>query len=89
LIVPRIFVINVTRHNVIEGVMRGFQRKTFDPLAELHVKFGGEDGIDDWGLTRECMRLLKKEICQHQIFCGNDNSRQLVLNATGLDFISF
>lgn len=78
--------INVTRQNVIEGAIRGFQRRTFDPNAQLNVIFGGEDGIDDGGLTREFMRLLKKAISQHPIFCGNEGSKQLALHAPGSHF---
>ncbi|MES9884047.1 MAG: hypothetical protein ABW185_24635 [Sedimenticola sp.] len=77
--------INISRTNVIDGAIRCFRRRTFDPLAPLHVKFGGEDGIDDGGLTREFMRLLRKEISQQPIFCGDDDSKQLALDSPGLN----
>jgi hypothetical protein len=73
--------VNVTRENVIEGAIRAFQRRSFDPCADLHVKFVGEDGIDDGGLTREFMRLLKKEISQQPMFVGKDGSKMLALHA--------
>lgn len=78
--------VNVTRENVIEGAIRAFQRRSFDPCAGLHVKFGGEDGIDDGGLTREFMRLLKKGISQHPIFVGKDGSKMLAVHAPGMYF---
>ncbi|WAR19960.1 hypothetical protein MAR_001798, partial [Mya arenaria] len=73
--------VNVTRENVIEGAIRAFLRRSFDPCADLHVKFGGEDGIDDGRLTREFMRLLKKEMRQQPIFVGKDGFKMLALHA--------
>ena len=42
-------VVNVERDDVLDGRIRAFMRVSFNPAAELSVRFAGEDGIDDGG----------------------------------------
>jgi hypothetical protein len=73
-------VINVVRDNVLEGALRGFGRRSFDPRKPLSVKFCGEDGIDEGGPSREFFRLLLKQVQGLPIFSG-EQSRMLILDA--------
>jgi hypothetical protein len=64
----------------MEGGLRAFLRDTFDPWAQLSVKFVGEDGIDDGGLSVEFLRLFLEELMKSsQLFTG-DREKVLVLN---------
>lgn len=63
-------VINVSRHMVIQGARRAFNKYTFNPRAAMSVKFVGEQGIDAGGPTREFMTLCLKAIQDSVIFHG-------------------
>jgi hypothetical protein len=66
---------------VLDGALRGFARVSFDSWKQLSVKFAGEDGIDDGGLTREFLRLLMRAVQEMPLFQGNTNSKMIVLDA--------
>lgn len=63
--------------------MRCFNKLRFNPLAKLSVKFAGEDGIDNGGLSREFARLAVRAISKLQIFEGPPENRNLSLDASG------
>jgi hypothetical protein len=73
--------INVDRENVLDGGIRGFQRKTFHIKRRLNVRFSGEDGIDSGGLFREFMTLASIQLQQLPIFGGPENEKFLVLDS--------
>ena len=78
-------IVNVTRGtSFLPLAIKGFQRKSFNHKAPLSVKFGGEDGIDNGGLTREFMRLLLPKLRDSSMFTGPDDSRALALDAKGV-----
>ena len=54
--------INVSRNSVMEAGLRAFARENFDLRNRLHVKFLGEQGIDDGGLSVEFLRLFLNEL---------------------------
>lgn len=71
----------VTRTNVLVGASRVFARANFTSQRKLFVKFAGENGIDDGGLTKEFLRLLVKEISQSCLFEGSDEYKMLALDS--------
>jgi hypothetical protein len=75
-------VVNVDRENVLDGGLRGFNRKSFDPCFRLNVRFSGEDGIDNGGLTREFMHLALIQLKDLAIFGGPENSKFLTLDTS-------
>ncbi len=83
---PKILV-NVTRENVLEGAIRAWRRRSFHPLTPLTVKFGGEMGIDNGGLTREFMQLAIKGIQASPIFVGPPLKRSLQVDISGKEWI--
>ena len=80
---------NVDRADVIDGGIRCFKKKNFNPLARLNVKFAGEDGYDAGGLRREFMRLVLAAIRSYAIFDGAENARFLTVNALGNYMIKY
>ena len=73
-------VCNIHREDVMDGALRAFTRKSFQPKALLDVKFIGEDGYDEGGPLREFMRLALRAIAELPIFEGPESSRQLTLD---------
>ena len=65
------------------------QKKNFNPLARLNVKFAGEDGYDAGVLRREFMRLVLAAIRSYAIFDGAENARFLTVNALGNYMIKY
>ena len=63
------------------------QKKNFNPLARLNVKFAGEDGYDAGVLRREFMRLVLAAIRSYAIFDGAENAARCVLGtkSEGID----
>lgn len=76
-------IVNVTRGNVLDGGFRAFSRNNFDPKCKLNVRFAGEDGIDNGGLTREFLRLAVSAIKNSSLFCGPEDCRNLNLDYVG------
>ena len=75
-------IINVTRDNVLDGAFRAVTRATFHPADKLSVRFAGEFGIDDGGLTRDFLTCAIAEI-EQKLFYGHETARYLKLNTTG------
>lgn len=73
-------IINVDRYNILDGGKRGFNRKSFNTIAELSVRFSGEAAIDDGGPRREFARLSLMAIKDSPIFEGPPNSKILCPN---------
>ena len=78
--------INVSRYNIISGAKRGFTKATFNPAAPLNVKFMGEFGADEGGLTREFITLTCSNIQKSIIFQGHEDARSLAYNISGMYF---
>jgi len=76
-------VINVNRDDVLDGAFRGFRRPTFDSKKLLNVRFCGEDGIDNGGVTREFLRIAVSAVKTSSIFTGPDDARNIVLDYNG------
>jgi len=73
--------VNVDRQNVLDGGLRAFGRKSFNPLCLLDVNFVAEDGIDTGGLTKEFMRLAMSDTIELPIFAGEKTARILRMHA--------
>lgn len=71
---------NVVRDNVLEGGFRAFSRKTFDPLTPLSVKFVGEMGIDNGGLTAELSRLIMSAIADDSTVLQGPQDHTIIIN---------
>jgi len=78
--------INVDRYDILLGTMRGFSRPSFNPCNLLSVRFSDECGIDNGGLTRECLRLSMKSMMESHIFYGPENGKMLSLDGIGTLF---
>ena len=77
-------IVNVDRDNVLDGALRAFGRKGFDPTRSLNVHFVDEQGIDAGGLSKEFLRLTLTAIRDLPVFCGPANSRNILLDYNGL-----
>lgn len=75
-------IVNVDRHNVLEGCFRAFNRR-FDDNRMLNVRFSGEDGVDSGGLTREFFRLALQELKSSGVFQGGDVKKFIKLDYNG------
>ena len=75
--------VNVDRDDVLDGGLRAFVRSTFNPRSKLFVRFIGENGMDNGGLSREFLRLAIKKIQELSLFSGEDNARMLSLDYGG------
>ncbi|KAL0965914.1 hypothetical protein UPYG_G00287790 [Umbra pygmaea] len=81
--------INIMRDRVLEGALRAFGRRRFDPGSKLDVVFqdsegSGEGAADEGGPTREFLRLLMREIHSYEIFEGPDWNKILACNCQAL-----
>jgi len=65
----------VDRQDVLDGEFRAFKRKAFKPERQLNVRFSGEDGVNNGGLTREFLQLAMKALSQLSIFTGGRADR--------------
>jgi len=77
-------IVNVNRDDMLDGAFRAFARKSFDPSKLLNVRFTGEDGIDNGGLTREFLRLAVTAIGSSSIFTGSGYSKNIQLDYKGM-----
>ena len=81
-------VINVTRDDVIPGLLRGFKRKTFNCQASVSVKFMAEEGCDQGGLRSECFTLAFRQIADSKNICQGDNGKLLIKDQIGMKHFS-
>ncbi|XP_034144625.1 G2/M phase-specific E3 ubiquitin-protein ligase [Esox lucius] len=80
---------NVSRSNVWDGAVRGFQRCTYSKENDMFVKFtddagSPEEGLDTGGPRWEFLTLLMNDLKHHTIFDGPPESRYLVCNSTAV-----
>lgn len=80
--------INVCRENIMDGAMRAFARRSFNPEAKLSVVFmddfmQAEGSVDEGGPTREFFRLLMMALKDGTLFTGPQNSKNLSLDSHG------
>lgn len=75
-------VINVSRYNLLKQAHKSFKKESFQDTACLSIRFSGEDGIDNGGLSREFMSIAMQEIADQSIFYG-ENSKDLILDFAG------
>lgn len=80
--------INVCRENIMDGAMRAFARRSFNPEAKLSVVFmddfmQAEGSVDEGGPTREFFRLLMMALKDSTLFTGPQNSKNLSLDSHG------
>ena len=74
---------------MLETAIRLFSKEYFVPKAELDVKFVGEDGIDNGGLSREYLTLVLRAIRDSYMFHGPEQHKTLVLHASGNSLFVF
>ena len=79
--------VNVDRDDILDGACRAFSRTRFNQWAPLSVKFSGEQGIDNGGLTRAFLQLAISAIHDSQIFGGENGKKVLNHNYQGNFFI--
>lgn len=63
--------------SILEGALRAIGLRRFDPESKLDIVFQyaedtGEGAADEGGPTRECLRLLMRDIHTSDIFEGPD-----------------
>ncbi len=81
-------VVNVVRGKVLTGAMRAFSRQSFNPHTALSVKFVGEAGIDNGGLSVEFGRLLISEMARDtSVFIGPVDQKLLAINALSMSYL--
>lgn len=83
--------VNVNRANVWEGAVRAFNRKTYDPLQQMLIRFADDSGItegaiDQGGPLREFLRLMYAHIFTSQLFTGTETNRSITLDLRGQIF---
>ncbi|XP_016117945.1 G2/M phase-specific E3 ubiquitin-protein ligase-like, partial [Sinocyclocheilus grahami] len=84
---------NITRSNVWDGAVRGFNRVSYSEFSDRFVKFSDdagtlEEGLDTGGPRRELLTLLMSSLWNRPIFDGPPNSRYLVYNSVGMYLIN-
>ncbi|XP_030207028.1 probable E3 ubiquitin-protein ligase HERC4 [Gadus morhua] len=57
-----VFQFNVNRRTVQQDTFQFLRTSSHDPKSKLKVKFNGEDGVDDGGVSMEFFHLLAKEL---------------------------
>lgn len=81
--------VNVRRSQLWVDSCRFLQRKRFNPLHAISVRFADDQGtsegaVDTGGPRREFLRLLVKACNDHSgIFCGPENNRVIFINFEG------
>ncbi|XP_028454088.1 uncharacterized protein LOC114568671 isoform X3 [Perca flavescens] len=86
---PSCNMINVCRENLMDGAIRAFARRSFNPEAKLSVIFmddfmQAEGSVDEGGPTREFFRLLMMALRDSALFTGPQNSKNLSLDSHAL-----
>ncbi|XP_028424202.1 G2/M phase-specific E3 ubiquitin-protein ligase-like isoform X3 [Perca flavescens] len=81
--------INVCRENLMDGAIRAFARRSFNPEAKLSVIFmddfmQAEGSVDKGGPTRGFFRLLMIALRDSTLFTGPQNSKNLSLDSHAL-----
>lgn len=79
---------NINRSAVLDGALRGFTRKSYNPKYQMYIKFSDdlglhEEAVDLGGPRREFLHLLMKAIAQSQMFEGRDGKLNLALDSSG------
>lgn len=77
-------IVNIRRSHVLFDSRGVFSSRRFDAKRCVSVRFGGEQGADTGGLTREYFRLLMQEIQMSYIFYGDDDAKMLAVDARGM-----
>ena len=80
-------VVNVCRDDVLDGGLRAFARKNFNPANKLSVRFAGEPGIDNGGPTRDFLRLAMTAI--EERYFTPDTPKHIKLKSTGKISMTF
>lgn len=86
---PSCNMINVCRENIMDGAIRAFARRSFNPESKLSVIFmddfmQAEGSVDEGGPTREFFRLLMMALKDSTLFTGPQNSKNLSLDSHDL-----
>lgn len=80
---------NITRSRLWEGAKRAFSHVSYNPYANMSVKFMDDVGIsegavDEGGPRREFLQLLMDHLASNsQLFAGSSNSKTLAANSSG------
>lgn len=79
---------NISRADVWDGAVRGFQRSTFSESNDIFVRFTDdagslEEGLDMGGPRREFLTILMNHLKNRPTFDGPPERRYLVYNSTG------
>ena len=76
-------IVNVTRHDILDGAYRAFLRNAWDPCLPLSVKFAGEPAMDDGGVAREFLTLAVTEIANSRTLFHGEKGKYLNLDSIG------
>ena len=73
---------NISRSNLWESAVRGFNRKSFSPTKKISIKFMGDIGqpegaIDAVGPRREFLTLILEHLRNSPLFLGEDHRKFL------------
>ena len=80
---------NVNRRRLLEGAIRGVQRKRFTEAGRISVKFSDDIGqsegaVDAGGPTREFFRLALECVINSSIFGGDESSKYLMKSESSI-----
>ena len=81
---------NVSRSNLWESALRGFNRKSFSPTKKISVKFmddigQSEGAIDAGGPRREFLTLVLDYLRSSSLFVGQNNCKFLTCYALNME----
>ncbi|XP_028975450.2 E3 ubiquitin-protein ligase pub3 isoform X3 [Esox lucius] len=80
---------NINRSTVLDGAIRGFKRRTYDPCHTISVRFSDdmgvpEEAVDLGGPRREFLTLLMEALPRSQMFKGEEGKMNLSLDSTAM-----
>ena len=81
---------NISRSNLWESAVRGFNRKSFSPTKKISVKFMDDIGqpggaIDAGGPRREFLTLILEHLRNSPLFIGKNHSKFLTCLAQNME----
>lgn len=80
---------NVVRGHLLDGAIRGLQRKSFNSLNPISVKFMDDIGVsegavDQGGPKREFFTFVMQELFNTSIFAGPESQKMLIPSHNGI-----
>ncbi|KAL2089685.1 hypothetical protein ACEWY4_014373 [Coilia grayii] len=80
---------NISRSNVLDGVLRGFKRGSYQPQNGIMVRFSDdlgftEEAVDLGGPKREFLRLLIQALSTSSMFEGEEGKKNLTIDSIAM-----